>query len=312
MNIRNNKILIILLLSPIFAYSQQLELPPPMGGEIEHHTGYSLEYNENTEQPYWVAYELTAKEVSGTVKRKNAFRPDPAISTGSAELSDYKGSGYDRGHLAPAADMKWSDQAMSESFFMSNMSPQNPSFNRGIWKKLEDLVREWAVENDKILIATGPIFQGSSYKTMGANNVAVPTHYYKVILDYTQPELKGIGFILANEKGSNYLQEYAYSIDQVEKVTGIDFFYQLPDDIEESLESQLDLQQWSWSRSAVAPGKTIQKQPVKTENSAVPAKYWMNSSSNIRHNPGCRYYGKTKNGYYTDEKIGKPCGICGG
>ncbi len=92
--------------------------------------------------------------------------------------------------------MKWSDQVMSASFFMSNMSPQDPSFNRGIWKKLEERVRIWAVENDKILIATGPIFSGE-YNTIGKNKVAVPTHYYKVIIDYTQPELKGIGFILA-------------------------------------------------------------------------------------------------------------------
>ena len=305
------KLLYFLIFLTTYTYSQQLELPLPSVGEIEHHTGYSLEYNEKTEQPYWVAYELTREEVSGSIKRKDAFRPDKAISTGSATLSDYRGSGYDRGHLAPAADMKWSDQVMSESFFMSNMSPQHPSFNRGIWKKLEERVRNWAIENEKILVATGPIFSGE-YKTIGVNKVAVPTHYYKVIIDYTDPELKGIGFILANEKGSAPLQEYACPIDQVEKVTGIDFFYQLPDDIENRLESQLNLQQWSWSGSAATAVKKVQKKPVKTDNPAVPAKYWINSSNNTRHNPGCRYYGKTKNGYYTDEKIGKPCGICGG
>ena len=168
-----------------------------------------------------------------------------------------------------------------------------------------------AVENEKILIATGPIFQGN-YKTIGANQVAVPTHYYKVILDYTKPELKGIGFILANEKGSRPLQEYAHSIDHVEKITGTDFFHQLPDNIENRLESELDLNKWSWSGSAPAAGKKVKKQPVKTDNSAVPAKYWINSSSNTRHNPGCRYYGKTKSGYYTDDVIGKACGFCGG
>ena len=305
------KLLYLLIFLTTYSFAQQLELPRSTGGEIEHHNGYSLEYNEETEQATWVAYELTRDEVEGTVNRKDAFRPDPAISTGSASLSDYKGSGYDRGHLAPAADMKWSVQVMSESFFMSNMSPQVPSFNRGIWKELEEKVRDWAVENEKILIATGPIYQGE-YKTIGSNQVAVPTHYYKVILDYTDPDLKGIGFILANEKGDKPLQAYSYTIDEVEKATGIDFFYQLPDDIEERLESGLDLQKWSWDGSAAATGKKVQKQPVKTDNPAVPAKYWINSSNNTRHNPGCRYYGKTKNGYYTDEKIGKPCGICGG
>ena len=115
----------------------QIANPKPIIGEqIVNHLGYSLSYNEKNEQASWVAYELTADQVRGTVKRKDSFRSDPLIKTGSASLSDYKGSGYDRGHLAPAADMKWSTTAMSESFFMSNMSPQLPGFNRGIWKKL--------------------------------------------------------------------------------------------------------------------------------------------------------------------------------
>ena len=140
------KLIYIFLFITSYTFAQQLELPLPSNGETEHQTGYSLEHNEKTEQSFWVAYELTKEEVSGTVKRKDAFRSDPTISTGSAVLSDYKGSGYDRGHLAPAADMKWSKKVMSESFYMSNMSPQDPSFNRGIWKKLEEKVRDWLLK----------------------------------------------------------------------------------------------------------------------------------------------------------------------
>ena len=130
-----------------FVFTQDLSPRPINGEQLVTHLGYSLSYNEKHEQANWVFYELTIDEVLGSIKRKDQFRADPNIKTGSASLSDYKRSGYDRGHLAPAADMKWSSKAMSESFFMSNMSPQTPSFNRGIWKKLENLVRKWAVEN---------------------------------------------------------------------------------------------------------------------------------------------------------------------
>ena len=304
-------IFIILVFIPLFLQAQKLYLPLSSGGEMEHHLGYSLEYDESKEQAAWVAYELTREEVAGTIKRKDNFRSDPSISTGSAALSDYKGSGYDRGHLAPAADMKWSDKVMSESFFMSNMSPQDPSFNRGIWKKLEEKVRNWAVENGKILIATGPIYQGS-YKSIGSNQVAIPTHYYKVIIDYTKPEFKGIGFIMENKKGSKPLQSYACTINKVEEVTSIDFFYLLPDEIEEKLESYFDTNKWSFGKSASSLNSKVKIQSFKTNIESVPQKYWINSSSNTRHNSGCRYYGKTKSGYYTNKKTGTSCTSCGG
>ena len=123
----------------------QIELPAPVAGEQQiSHLGYTLSYNEKHEQASWVAYELTAGELRGTIARTDNFKADASVTTGSASLADYRGSGFDRGHLAPAADMKWSREVMSESFFMSNMSPQEPGFNRGIWKKLEGKVRDWA------------------------------------------------------------------------------------------------------------------------------------------------------------------------
>ena len=151
-------ILFIFIITAIPLYSQNLELPHYTNdSEIIQHVGYVLKYNENYEQAEWVAYQLTIEEVNGKYERSNNFRKDPHVSTGSATLPDYKGSGYDRGHIIPATDMKWSPDAISASFFMSNMSPQDPSFNRGIWKKLEGQVRKWAIENREIYVVTGPV-----------------------------------------------------------------------------------------------------------------------------------------------------------
>ncbi len=228
----------------------QVELPRVEEGEVViSHVGYTLSYNETHEQANWVAYELTAEEVAGEVKRKDAFRADPEVESGSAALADYSGSGYDRGHLAPAADMKWSAEAMSESFYMSNMSPQKPRFNRGIWKKLETKVREWATREGAILIVTAGVLE-EGLPTIGANKVSVPRLFYKVILDNTEPERKGIGFILANKGSKKPLSDYAFTIDEAESVTGIDFFHSLfhslAYEIEEEIESTLDLSKWDF------------------------------------------------------------------
>ena len=223
-----------------------LELPAPVKGEqIVEHTGYILSYNEEAEQPSYVCYELTREEVYGALDRADDFREDKSIRTGSAILSDYKGSGYDRGHMAPAADFKWSAEAMSDTFYLSNMSPQVPSFNRGIWGDLEAVVRQMAVDNEKICVATGPVLTDGPYKTIGKNNVAVPNQYYKVILDYTDPDIKAIGFVLPNSDKTEKLETYIMSVDEVEEITGLDFFYQLPDEEEAVIESSVDVSKWN-------------------------------------------------------------------
>ena len=197
--------------------------------------------------------------------RTNDFREDYKVKTGSASLSDYKGSGYDRGHLAPAGDMKMSSTAMSESFFMSNMSPQHPSFNRGIWKKLEGSVRNWADDNGEIHIVTGPILN-EQFSTIGYNGVSIPNYYYKVILDYKEPGLKGIGFILLHEKSSSSLKSFAVSIDEVERRTGIDFYHSLPDEIENQIESTIDISKWSFrSSSSYSGSSTYQTKQEKLQ-----------------------------------------------
>ena len=226
-----------------------LELPSPVPGEqIITHTGYTLSYNEEYELPSYVAYELTKAEVLGGGDREDAFREDPDVRTGSAELSDYRGSGFDRGHMAPAADFKWSAEAMSDTFFLSNMAPQDPSFNRGIWADLEAVVRTMAYENESIYIVTGPVLTDGPYETIGDNEVAVPKRFYKVVLDYTDPDIKAIGFVLPNEGSDKALQSFAMSVDDVEEITGLDFYPRLPDDAEAMIESSFDTSDWSFNQ----------------------------------------------------------------
>lgn len=224
----------------------KLEIPETDSNEtVIVHEGYSLLYNELHEQASWVAYELTKEETFKIYDRTNKFIPDPKIITGSASGKDYARSGYDRGHLAPAADMGWSPIAMAESFFYSNMSPQTPSFNRGIWKKLEGLTRSWALEYNSIYIVTGPVL-GPNLKSIGPNKVTVPSYFYKVILDNTEPNMRGIGFIIPNAGSTDSLQYFAVSIDSVENLTGFDFFPLLEDETENRVEEKLCIKCWSW------------------------------------------------------------------
>jgi endonuclease G, mitochondrial len=237
----------------LFAQEQSpishLELPAIGKQEvIVKHLGYTLSYNEKHEQANWVAYQLTAEKTKKRVARSNDFEPDAAVPTGSAREEDYKASGYDRGHLAPAADMEWSEQAMQESFLYSNMSPQVPGFNRGIWKHLEEQVRLWAIENKCLYVVTGPVLTEGLLK-IGIDKVSVPRYYYKVLLDYTQPDLKGIGFILPNAASTLPLSAFAVPIDSVEKVTGINFFPALPKEDEKKIEKTLCIECWSWTSS---------------------------------------------------------------
>ncbi len=267
---------------------------------------YELQYNEKFEQADWVAYELTKAEVMGQTKRRDSFKEDPEVTTGSASLADYKGSGYSRGHMAPAADMKMSSLSMSESFYMSNMSPQIQSFNGGIWAQLESMVRTWAYEYDNIFVVTGPVLTEDWYPTIGENEVAVPEFYYKVILDFNNP--KAIGFILPHEKGTRSIESYAMSIDDVEEFTGVDFFPALAVfDMEEEIESEFDVSLWNFDGF-----NSGDHEPETEPEEVVSEQYWINSSSRSRHNSTCRNYGKTKRGYYTTEPEGKACGICGG
>lgn len=223
-----------------------LEIPSGGKGEIIEHTGYTLSYREEYEVPEWVAYELTREEVTTlAVERKDNFREDKTVSTGSATLQDYKKSGYDRGHMAPAADFRWSAEAMDDTFYLSNMCPQTHAFNAGIWSDLESAIRSMAYEDGSIYVVTGPVLTDGPYDTIGENDVAVPSYFYKVVLDYSEPTLKAIGFILPHENSKNPLSYFAVTVDEVEERTGLDFFPLLPDNTEEKLESSLDTSLWA-------------------------------------------------------------------
>lgn len=232
-------------IKPIFI--KNLEFPFVVDtNDIISHTGYSFLFNDKHKQSHWIAYHLTSKETEKSFERGDRFLPDPKVKSGTANDADYKGSGYDRGHLAPAADMSWSEITMKESFFYSNMSPQKPSFNRGIWKKLEELVRNWASQNEEIYIVTGGVLT-DSLPSIGFNKVSIPKYYYKVILDYKEPSIKGIGFIMPNEASKDSLQSFAVTIDSVERFTGINFFHKLPDNQESVIEKTLYIKSWKWN-----------------------------------------------------------------
>ncbi|MFC2107445.1 DNA/RNA non-specific endonuclease [Bacteroidota bacterium] len=235
--------LILYLFIGLIAYGQEFNLFPD--GDtclVIEHRYYFLLYNETHEQAEWIAYVLKDEYLERNVKRKNDFRVDPLVLSGSASLKDYKWSGYDRGHLIPAADMAFDKVAMSESFCMSNMSPQVPGFNQGIWKRLENQVRKWAVEYDELFIVTGGVLT-DIIDTIGPNGVGVPGSYYKIILDI-EPEYRVIAFLMPNEKSAEPLSSFVVSVDSVEVVTGIDFFSSLADSIENALENRIVAYPW--------------------------------------------------------------------
>ena len=227
------------------------ELPRVVNNQPEQviqHLGYTVSYNPNWLVPNWVAYELTNVEIGGEQERKNHFKPDPLVNGDPVVTGDYSNSGYDRGHMAPAADMKWSEQAMRESFYMTNMCPQLHNLNAGDWKDLEELARDWAQRYGNIYIACGPIVE-KKHQTIGKNHlIAVPSSFYKVFLRPTDKGWASIGFIMPNQAGSRPLMTYMLSVDEIEQTTGIDFFYNLPDNIEEQVECTFSLDDWLLSR----------------------------------------------------------------
>lgn len=216
--------------------------------QVIEHIGYTVSYNPNWLVPNWVAYELTVDETGGEQERSNHFKPDPLVEGDPVVTSDYSKSGYDRGHMAPAADMKWSEQAMRESFYMTNICPQLHNLNAGDWKDLEEMARSWAQQYGSIYIACGPIVE-ADYPTIGkTHTIAVPAAFYKVFLRQTNKGWTSIGFIMPNQAGNRPLMTYMLTVDEVEAQTGLDFFYNLPDSIEAQVESDYDISYWTLSR----------------------------------------------------------------
>lgn len=222
-------------------------LIPNTRTQIVAYKGFHLSYNERHEQAEWVAYILKKEQVKQNIAgRSNNFRVDEQIHTGTATTDDYSGSGYDRGHLAPAGDLNWSQQAMEESFFMSNMTPQKPAFNRGAWKELEEKVRDWAVDNEEVYVVTGPVLSKDITGHIGKNRVSIPKYYYKVVLDISPPKYKSIAFLMENEELNETLTNYAITVDELEKFTGIDFFHYIQTPDIETIESKMSVTHWDF------------------------------------------------------------------
>ena len=220
----------------------QLEIPSmPKGkqGQVIQRTGYTLAYDKKTKTPQWVAWELTKEETKGNHERTDKFLPDPNVEGAKVVTTDYTGSGYDRGHMAPAGDMKWSKKAMEESFYMSNICPQIHHLNTGDWNELEANTRKWARRYGSVYVTCGPIYNGSRRtQYIGKNRVKVPDAFFKVILIQSPKKTCALGFFFENEAGQRPLNEYLVSVDYLEQTTGIDFFPALPDELENVLEAE--------------------------------------------------------------------------
>lgn len=226
--------------------SSEAVLEIPIGKKdtrILKRTGYTLSYNDEQKIPTWVAWELTAEEVAGRVKRADEFIVDTDLPVNArSEDKDFRDPRYDRGHMAPAGDMKWSQEAMEESFLLSNMCPQASQLNRGCWRILEESCRKWAQQYGRVYIVCGPVVAGrGTQQKIGRNKVTVPDSFFKVILYKSSNDFHAVGFVFPNDDCYQPVKSYAVSVDEVERMTGIDFFHLLPDDVEKRIESTADL-----------------------------------------------------------------------
>ena len=248
MRLRIHKFLIFLFLLPILLCSEEKQDHliygiPSESDLLLNRQGFALGYSQKYKQAVWVSYILESEQLRRKqVRRKNKFRADPAIQKKPVKPGDYIKTGYDRGHLAPAADMTWSEQTEKESFYMSNISPQIPGCNRGIWKRLETQVRKWAIREEKICVITGPIFP-ADHKEMGSTKIAVPIAFYKVILDLTPPR-KMIAFIIPNEPSKRRIQSFIVPVDKVESITGHHFFSALSGNPDYEFKKKSDFKDW--------------------------------------------------------------------
>lgn len=213
-----------------------------------HYPGFDVFFSNNHHQPYYVTWVLTPEHArSNANARSNNFRPDPEVE-GSAQLADYKRSGYDRGHMAPAADFKYAQDAMDATFFLTNMCPQSNSLNSGAWATLEDLCRAWAIRDSTLIIVSGPVLTDYLTETIGETKVTVPDRFFKVVYaPYANPP-RAIGFVMPNQKVPGGVQASATSVDNVEAITGMDFFSVLPDELEDKIEAEVNFSKWQKKR----------------------------------------------------------------
>ncbi len=241
--------------APAELYAQVSATAPmelPVGG-LNHgilieHTGYTLSYDTVNHNPFWVAWQLTASESRGREERADEFVQDPQLPERHAvRESSYRGTGYTRGHMCPAGDQKWSEDAMHDSFYMSNMCPQTRELNKDWWDMLERKEREWARKEGSVYIVCGPVYEsGRKVKSLRKGFfIGIPHAFFKVILSTRKGHEKAIGFIYRNDASEQLMEQTACSVDEVERLTHYDFFAPLEDGLEERLESRFDLSSWN-------------------------------------------------------------------
>ena len=220
-------------------------MPSSTTGDIVRHNYYTLSYNERFEQAEWVAYELTKKQLTQDQRKRPFFIEDPKVKTKSADWRNYRGSGYDRGHLCPAGDRRFSEQAYNETFYTSNISPQNREFNAGVWNRLEQQIRVWAKRYKRVFVITGGVLE-AGLEEIGNENVDVPDYYYKIVAKGAPNNPEVIAFLFLGKESSKPLQSFTVTVDEIEKRTRINFFEKLPAVIQDAIESKNQPAQWKF------------------------------------------------------------------
>ena len=260
-----------------------------------HHLAMSLGYSEPDEQAAWVQHIVIPEVEFANVSRTNDFRPDSLVTTGSAIETDYflkevmpdgelkfDGFGYDRGHLAPSADFRWSQTALSESYFYSNMSPQKPEFNRERWAELESWIRTYVIDfKEPVFVVTGPVLK-NGLKKQGTNEVSIPEQFYKIVLGVTGDDKRAIAFLMPNDHCAYPVSGYATSVDEIEKLTGFDFFSSLDDGLENQLEAMESIDGWLHENNVKYGEVAPLKAPLpKGYFNTIQAKYKVGEKTNI-------------------------------
>lgn len=210
------------------------------------HEGFALLYDTKTLCPRWVAWELTAEETRGKISRQGVnFKEDESVPKQYQVASwDYNGGGYGRGHMCPAGDMKWSQEAMQDCHYMTNICPQTAELNKTWWEHLERACRQWARQEGAVQIVCGPIFSENPKRFGKKHKMAVPRAFYKVVLSLKEGGEKAIGFFYTNDDAPQPMEDAVRSVDEIERLTGFDFFSSLPDEQEDKLEAMTDLRAW--------------------------------------------------------------------
>ena len=205
---------------------------------------YVTSYNKQTKCPNWVAWTLTKEHTYGSIQRENErFEEDTDVAAPRATFQDFYNSRYDRGHMCPAGDNKWDEEAMTQSFLLTNICPQNHGLNKEDWNDLEIQCRTWARRYGELTIVCGPLFEDENPRQIGRNHVTVPSGFFKVVCRM-QPKPAAVGFIFTNDGHRQPWRQQAVSVDDVEQRTGFNFFHMLPDDVEDAVEAVSTLDEW--------------------------------------------------------------------